>query len=164
MAGVALVLGVALLVVRPAGPAPLLFGAQAVAVSIAVGMREDLTAALLNVAVAGVLIPVALSRQPRSAIPRRGSSGTLAAAAGLGLLAVTAGPLGLSLGLLLLALLLVAVRPDPVLQVIGLCSMQQAALLATADVATPPLFAAALAVPVLPALALAGLWLRGRRW
>jgi Na+/H+ antiporter NhaA len=162
MAGIALVLGVALLVVRPAGPGPLLFAGQAIAVSIAVGARAGLPVAVLNAAASGVLIPLFLYRQPSPAM--RGASwgltATLAAAGALGVLAMTGGPIGLSLGVLLLALLLVASRPDPVLQAIGLCSMQQAALLACAGVPTPPLFSAALAVPVLPALALASLSLR----
>ncbi|MDR3538128.1 MAG: hypothetical protein P4L71_16665 [Acetobacteraceae bacterium] len=162
MGGLALILSFGLLCARRTGLALLLFGLQGLAVSVAVAAQHALSAAALN-AVSVLAVPW-LARQwavVSAAGDRTWSMPvTLAAAAVLSLVAAAAGTLALPLAILLLGLLLVGARPSPILQALGLCSLQQAAVLAASGLAgTAPLLPIAVAVPVLPALALAALLL-----
>lgn len=163
MAGLALILSFGLLCVRRTGLALCLFAAQGLAVAIAVAALHDLPAAALDAAVALTIPWLLHSRIPMS--PAAGWAwpmpSTLAAASVLSLLAAAAGQLALPLAILLLGLLLLVSRRSSVLHVLGICSLQQAALLATvSSLGTSPMLPFAVAIPVLPALALAGLLLQ----
>lgn len=163
MGGVALILGFALLCSRRLNLGLLWTGAQAAAVSLAIGARSGPGAALANALLSGVLVPVVLHRVCQSYGPpdeRDRLPIVLGAACALSLLAAEAGPLALPLAILLIGLLLVATRRSASFQAFGLCGMQQAALLATntgVQGASP--LTLMLVVPALPALAAASLWL-----
>ena len=161
MAGLALILGYALLCVRRPHLGLWLVAAQALAVAAAAlaGGRE--VTAAIDAAGGGVLLPLLMHRfgVPAGARPDRGWTvpSTLAAAALTSLLAATGGVLALPLALLLLSLLLIAARPA--FRVFGLCGLQQAAVLAAcAGSDASPLLAPFVALPLLPALALVGAW------
>lgn len=163
MGGLALILSFALLCTRRPGLALCLFAIQGLAVSTAVAAQQVLPAAALNAAstLAAAWLLRGWSLRPTETDRNWSMPAILAAAAVLSLLATAAGTLALPLAILLLALLLVGVRPGPILQALGLCSLQQAALLAAAGAgSTSSLLPIAAAVPVLPALALAGLLLQ----
>ena len=161
MSGLALIFSFALLCARRPGPALIWTAAQALTVSIAMAAERDWQAALLNAIASGLLVPFLLHRigLPVAAGGRTALTGTLAAACGLSLLAAGAGALAVPLAVLLLGLLLLATRRSGAFQVFGLCSMQQAALLATGVSGTaPPMLPLLITVPALPALAALGLW------
>ncbi len=163
MEGLALILSFALLSTRRPGLALCLFGIQGIAVSAAVAAQQALPAAALNAA--STLAVAWLLRGWNLRLTATGQSwgvpAILAAAAVLSLLATAAGALALPLAILLLALLLVGIQPGPVLQALGLCGLQQAALLAAASSGgASPVLPLVVAVPVLPCLALAGLLLQ----
>lgn len=165
MAGMALILGFALLCSRRLGVALAAIGAQAVTVSVALAAAGDMPAAAANAVLSGALVPILFRQLCDPVQPmeedRSGLPGTLASAGALSVLAAQAGTLALPLAILLIGLLLVASRRAASFQGLGLCTMQQAALLATSTGGggTTPSLTLMLAVPVLPALALGSLWL-----
>ncbi len=167
MAGLALILSFALLCGRRTGLMLSLSSAQALAVSVALAARYDVLAAGLNAVSSGLAVPFLLHRRVRpDGMGHRvgayqwGMPLTLAAGATLTLLATSVDILAVPLAIMLLGLLTLATRHDPIWRALGLCSMQQAALLVVAGRDPGPAWlSAGLAMPILPALALAGVML-----
>jgi hydrogenase-4 membrane subunit HyfE len=159
---------------------------QALAAAVAAGaqgwMRHDVSlciAALLAFALNGLALPLALRRLvERATTPaplrwRCGFAASTAAAFALAAASVAramllAGgqqfePLALGMAILLLGLLLLAVRSHRMLPALGLLSAQNGVVLAVCAISSPPLSVLLVAViPLVPSLAVAGLWLRDR--
>jgi hydrogenase-4 component E len=131
-----------------------------------------LLAALLN----GLALPFALRRMigrgtMSSSIGLRcGVFGSAAAAFALvaaSIAALTAGedgePLALSLSVLLLGLLFLAFRSHPLVPALGLLSSQSGLVVAACAIpGLPPPVQLLAAVPLVPSLAIASMWLQGR--
>jgi hydrogenase-4 component E len=163
-AGLALVLSFALLCPRQVGTALRLLTAQTAAVTVAALADADWVAGAVWFACGTVAAPLLLRRLlsgldlPYTTLPAGGSALVLLVAGALTALAMSMGPLGLPLAILLLGVLLVATRRHPAMHVIGLLAMQNGLVLAAAGSSLAAGGAAAL--PVVPALAGAALWLR----
>jgi hydrogenase-4 component E len=159
---------------------------HAVAVALAAGAqgwaRQDASlcvAALLTFAFNGLVLPLALRRLIERA--NKGSSirwrckftASTAAAFALVAASITAAMrlvdgeefelLALGMSILLLGLLLVAVRSHRLLPALGLLSSQNGVVLTAGAIPGLPLSALLLAaIPLVPSLAVASLWLRDR--
>lgn len=161
MSGLALILGYALLCVTRPQLGVWLVAGQALAVAAAALAVQLPVVAAVDALGGGFLVPLLMQRFGVPTGSRRHRDWamplTLAAAAVTSLLAATGGALALPLAILLLALLQIAARPAH--PVFGLCGLQQAAVLAACTgTAASPLLAPAVALPLLPGLALAAAW------
>jgi hypothetical protein len=158
---VALLLSIGLLCARRIGTIVPLCALQSLCAGAALG-RSSMTAALLVVALNGVGLPLAVARLD-DGVPLAVRGNVLlswvAALATLGLAEPVFAASGT--GVVALGLLLIAVRVHPLASAIGLLSAQNGAALvasAQAGLALPTVLA--VAVPLLPALALTDQWLR----
>ena len=166
---IALLLSLALLWVRRFDAAVQLGALQAWCVAVAIGetaMPIAVVAVLLN----GIALPLTLARLPAPPdLARRGSVRLGWSAALLILLAtltivakyVPGLRIALGVSVVLLALLLIALRPHPLVPVLGLLSAQNGVLLVAGALPELPLSVALVsAMPLVPALVLADTWVR----
>jgi hydrogenase-4 membrane subunit HyfE len=162
-AGIVLVVAFALLGVRQIGAAVALLTAQAIAVAVATAAQHMVLPALAELGFQALAAPLLLRRLAgrlggsQTTVPIGGAKLAVIAGAVLTVLAVPWGHLGLPLAIVLLALLLVAMRRHPVMQVIGLLAAQNGLVLAAAGSHWTGIYG--IVVPVVPLLAGGALWL-----
>lgn len=155
LTGMALVLGIGQLLPRHPGTLAALSAAQGMVTATALAARGPDTAWLVAAAVAalsmGVILPFLTWRAAEQCdlMPRPRPAWAVAGAIALSL-AVPAGIAGPALGVVLVGLLLVAARPDPVAGVVGLAAMQAGVILALAALAPTPVVASSLVAAVVP--------------
>jgi hydrogenase-4 membrane subunit HyfE len=161
-AGVVLVVAFALLGVRQIAAAVVLLVAQAIAVAVATAAQHMGLPALAELAVQALAAPMLLRHLlarlggSQTTLPIGGTKLAVIAGAVLTVLAMPWGHLGLPLAVTLLALLLVAMRRHPVMQIIGLLAAQNGLVLAAAGSHWTGIYG--VVVPVVPLLAGAALW------
>jgi hydrogenase-4 component E len=165
-AGVVLVVAFALLGVRQIHAAMALLITQAIAVTVATAAQHQVPAAAAELVLQALLAPMLLRRLlgrlggSQTTVPEGGTKLAVIAGAGLTVLALPWGSLGLPLAVVLLALLLMATRRHPVVQVIGLLAVQNGLVLAAAGTGWRGIYA--VVAPIAPALAGAALWLHSQ--
>jgi hydrogenase-4 component E len=163
-AGLALVLSFALLCPRQVTAALHLLVVQAGAVAVAAAARNQPIAAAGELLLGAVLAPIFVGRLldrlniARTSSPAGGTRLAVIAGAILALLAMPIGGLGLPLAVVLLAILLIATRRHPVMQLIGLLALQNGLVLAALEADWAGRYATS--CPVVPGLVAAALWLR----
>jgi hydrogenase-4 membrane subunit HyfE len=162
-AGVVLVMAFALLGVRQISAAVVLLIAQAVAVAVAAAAQHQTPAAVAELALQALAVPMGLRRLlgrlggAQTTVPVGGTKLAVIAGAVLTVLALPWGNLGLPLAVVLLALLLLATRRHPGMQLSGLLAAQNGLVLAASGIAWAGIYVVVL--PIVPLLAVAALWL-----
>jgi hydrogenase-4 membrane subunit HyfE len=162
-AGVVLVVAFALLGVRQTNAAVLLLTVQAVAVAVAVAMQHQLAPAVAVLILQAIAAPLLLRRLlgriggSQTTVPAGGTKLAVIAGAVLTVLALPSGALGLPLAVVLLAMLLVATRRQPVIHLAGLLAAQNGLVLAAAATGWTGVYG--VVVPIVPLLAGGSLWL-----
>lgn len=162
-AGVVLVVAFALLGVRQTSAALLLLTVQAVAAAVAVSMQHQVAAAGAVLILQAIAAPLLLRRLlgriggSQTTVPAGGTKLAVIAGAVLTVLALPSGALGLPLAVVLLAMLLVATRRQPVIHLAGLLAAQNGLVLAAAATGWTGVYG--VVVPIVPLLAGGSLWL-----
>lgn len=163
-AGLALVMSFALLCPHQLGAALRLLLVQAAAVAVAAACRSRFLIAGGELILGAIAAPILVRRLldhlaiPHTTLPVGGAKLAVIAGAVLALLAMPMGTLGLPLAVVLLAILMVATRRHPVMQLVGFLALQNGLVLAAAESGWRE--APAVVCPFVPFLVGAALWLR----